>query len=109
MKEKIALFGAGGKMGVRLSRNLRQSDYRVAHVEPGAPGRQRLKDELGVQCVSSDEALDGVDVVILAIPDTIIGKIAHQISPRLQPGTMVMLLDAAAPFERAREEFFALE
>jgi len=36
--------------------------------------------------------------VILAIPDTIIGKIAHEISPKLRPGTMVMLLDAAAPF-----------
>ena len=98
MSEKIALFGAGGKMGVRLSKNLLKSNYRVAHVEPGAPGRQRLKDELGVECVSVDEALDNADVVILAIPDTIIGKIAHEISPKLRAGTMVMLLDAAAPF-----------
>jgi hypothetical protein len=98
MSEKIALFGAGGKMGVRLSKNLLKSNYRVAHVEPGAPGRQRLKDELGVECVSVDEALDNVDVVILAIPDTIIGKIAHEISPKVKAGTMVMLLDAAAPF-----------
>ncbi|SCK54525.1 ketol-acid reductoisomerase [Variovorax sp. HW608] len=98
MSEKIALFGAGGKMGVRLSKNLLKSNYRVAHVEPGAPGRQRLKDELGVDCVSIDEALDNADVVILAIPDTIIGKIAHEISPKLKAGTMVMLLDAAAPF-----------
>jgi hypothetical protein len=98
MKETIALFGAGGKMGVRLSRNLLKSDYIVRHVEPGAVGRKRLKDELGVDCVSTDEALAKVDVVILAIPDTIIGKIAHEISPKLRPGTMVMLLDAAAPF-----------
>jgi hypothetical protein len=98
MSEKIALFGAGGKMGVRLSKNLLKSNYQVAHVEPGPPGRQRLKDELGVECVSVDEALDNADVVILAIPDTIIGKIAHEISPKLNAGTMVMLLDAAAPF-----------
>jgi D-apionate oxidoisomerase len=98
MNEKIALFGAGGKMGVRLSKNLLKSGFRVAHVEPGAPGRQRLKDELGLSCVDTDEALDNVDVVILAIPDTIIGKIAAEISPKLRAGTMVMLLDAAAPF-----------
>jgi len=98
MKETIALFGAGGKMGVRLSRNLKKSDYIVRHVEPSAAGRIRLKDELGIDCVSTDEALANVDVVILAIPDTIIGKVAHQISPKLRPGTMVMLLDAAAPF-----------
>jgi ketol-acid reductoisomerase len=98
MNHKIALFGAGGKMGVRLSKNLLKSDYRVAHVEPGTVGRQRLKDELGLDCVDADTALDGVDVVILAVPDTLIGKIAHEISPKLRSGTMVMLLDAAAPF-----------
>ncbi|THA37854.1 semialdehyde dehydrogenase, partial [Streptomyces sp. A1136] len=48
MKEKIALFGAGGKMGVRLAKNLKKSDYRVAHVEVSQAGQQRLKDELGV-------------------------------------------------------------
>jgi hypothetical protein len=98
MKQKIALFGAGGKMGVRLSKNLLKSDFQVAHVEPGAVGRKRLKDELGLDCVDADLALTEADVVILAIPDTIIGKIAHEIAPKLKPGTMVMVLDAAAPF-----------
>jgi hypothetical protein len=98
MKETITLFGAGGKMGVRLSRNLLKSSYVVRHVEPSAAGRKRLKDELNIDCVSPEAALDGSDVVILAIPDTIIGKVAHEISPKLRPGTMVMLLDAAAPF-----------
>ena len=36
--DRIALFGAGGKMGVRLSRNLKESRYRVAHVEVSAGG-----------------------------------------------------------------------
>jgi hypothetical protein len=98
VKKTITLFGAGGKMGVRLSRNLLKSDYVVRHVEPSAVGRRRLKDELNIDCVNPDEALANADVVILAIPDTIIGKVAHEISPKLRPGTMVMLLDAAAPF-----------
>jgi hypothetical protein len=98
MNERIALFGAGGKMGVRLSKNLMTSDYRVSHVEPGAAGRQRLQDELGITCVDADEALDNADVVILAIPDTLIGKVSHEIAPKLRPGTMLMTLDAAAPF-----------
>jgi hypothetical protein len=98
MKETITLFGAGGKMGVRLSKNLLKSDYVVRHVEPSPVGRKRLKDELGVECVSAEEALVNTDVVILAVPDTLIGKLAHEISPKLRPGTMVMLLDAAAPF-----------
>lgn len=98
MNEKIALFGAGGKMGVRLSKNLQNSRYRVSHVEPGAAGRQRLKDELGIDCVDADQALDNADVVILAVPDTLIGRLSHEIAPKLRPGTMLMTLDAAAPF-----------
>lgn len=98
MDEKIALLGAGGKMGVRLSRNLAKTSYRVSHVEPGAAGRRRLQDELGIACVDLDDALADAAVVILAIPDTIIGKVAHEISPKLAAGTMVMTLDAAAPF-----------
>jgi hypothetical protein len=98
MKEKIALFGAGGKMGFRLTSNLLKSDYRVSHVEVGEAGRKRLHDELNIVCVSLDDALDGADVVILAVPDTLIGKLSHEISAKLKPGTMVMTLDAAAPF-----------
>ena len=98
MNERIALFGAGGKMGVRLAKNLQNSSYKVAHVEVGAVGQKRLKDELGIDCVSVDVALDNVDVVILAVPDTLIGKIAADISPKLRAGVMVMTLDAAAPF-----------
>ncbi len=94
----IALFGAGGKMGARLSRNLQTSDYRVRHVEPGAAGQARLRDELGIDCVDQAAALEDVDVVILAVPDTHVGKVAHAISPSLRAGTMVMALDAAAPF-----------
>lgn len=98
MSALIALFGAGGKMGFRLSSNLKGSQYRVRHVEPNAAGQQRLKDELGVECHLPEEAVKGAQVVILAVPDTIIGKVAAAISPHLEAGTVVMTLDAAAPF-----------
>uniref|UniRef100_UPI003BAD8797 phosphogluconate dehydrogenase C-terminal domain-containing protein n=1 Tax=Stappia sp. TaxID=1870903 RepID=UPI003BAD8797 len=95
---KIALLGAGGKMGVRLATNLKGSDYDVAHVEIGEAGRTRLREALGIECVSLDEAIDGAGAVILAVPDTAIRKIAGDVVPRLAPGTIVMALDAAAPF-----------
>lgn len=98
MSATIALFGAGGKMGARLAKNLIGSAYRVRHVEVSAAGQQRLKAELGIDCVPTEAAVDGADVVILAVPDTLIGKIAAQVAPLLAPGTMVMTLDAAAPF-----------
>ena len=98
MTTTLALFGAGGKMGARLAKNLMASAYRVRHVEVSAAGQQRLKDELGIACVSPEAAVDGAEVVILAVPDTLIGRVSAQIAPLLKAGTMVMTLDAAAPF-----------
>ena len=48
---KIALLGAGGKMGVRLATNLQGSRFDVDHVEVSEEGRQRLKAAVGVDCV----------------------------------------------------------
>lgn len=98
MRAVIALLGAGGKMGVRLAANLKSSGHAVRHVEVSDAGRARLRDELGIDCVEQDAALDGAEVVILAVPDTIIGKVSAAIAPKLKAGTMVMTLDAAAPF-----------
>ncbi|MBV7396921.1 phosphogluconate dehydrogenase C-terminal domain-containing protein [Mameliella sediminis] len=94
---KIALIGAGGKMGVRLSLNLAKSDYDVAHVEVSEAGRARLKEAVGVDCVDQARALDGAQAVILAVPDTLIGKVASGLIGDLAPGTVVVILDAAAP------------
>ena len=107
----IALFGAGGKMGYRLASNLKGSRFDVRHVELSEAGRERLKSGLGFDCVPQDQALDGAEVVILAVPDTAIGKVAAGINDQLKPGTMVVVLDAAAPFaghlpERADLTYF---
>jgi pyrroline-5-carboxylate reductase len=108
---KLALLGAGGKMGVRLSLNLAKSDFDVAHVEVSEAGRDRLKAAVGVDCVAQAQALEGAAVVVLAVPDTVIGKVASAIVPDLAPGTMVVILDAAAPYaghlpERADITYF---
>lgn len=95
---KIALIGAGGKMGVRLASNLKGSRFDVAHVEVGEAGKQRLKDEVGVDCVELDSALEGAGAIILAVPDTVIGKVAAGLINKVASGAMIIALDAAAPF-----------
>lgn len=107
----IALFGAGGKMGYRLAKNLLGSRFDVRHVEVSDGGKARLANDLGITCVSAEAGLRGADVVILAVPDTAIGKVASGIVDMLEPGTMVVALDAAAPFaghlpERADLTYF---
>lgn len=94
---KIALLGAGGKMGVRLATNLQGSGYLVDHVEISAIGRERLKSLIGVDCVSREDALADADIVLLAVPDRLIGKVVHEIVHQVRSGTRFIALDAAAP------------
>ena len=97
MPQAIALFGAAGKMGTRITAKLRdEPEYRMLYVEAGDAGAQRLKEQ-GLQPCSSECAGEQADVVVLAVPDTVIGRVAQQLVPGLRPGTMVMLLDPAAP------------
>src|SRR4051794_13031365 len=94
---RIALLGAGGKMGVRLATNLEGSRFEVDHVEVAEEGRQRLKAATGAECVDQDKALAQADVVLMAVPDRLIGKIAHGIVDKVRPGTALIVLDPAAP------------
>jgi len=95
---KVALLGAGGKMGVRLAQNLKPSRFGVDHVEISEAGRQRLADEVGVQAVPGDNAVADADVVLLAVPDRAIGAVAHEIIGKVKPGAALVVLDAAAPY-----------
>jgi hypothetical protein len=93
----VALFGAGGKMGCRIGDNLRRTDYRVLYVEVSPAGLENLRKR-GVAPTPKDEALAQADAVILAVPDNVIGKVAHGIVPSLKSGAMMICLDAAAPY-----------
>ncbi|QDC11184.1 semialdehyde dehydrogenase [Oceanicola sp. D3] len=96
---KVALLGAGGKMGVRLAQNLKPTRFEIDHIEVSEAGRKRLLDEVGVEAVTDgDNAISDADVVLMAVPDRLIGKIAHGFVDKLKPGAAVIVLDAAAPY-----------
>lgn len=92
----IALLGAGGKMGCRITDNLLKTDYKVRYVEISDRGRAALA-ERGVTAVTPEEALTDSDVVILALPDNRIRQVTSQLNPHFRSGTMLMALDIAAP------------
>lgn len=94
---KIALLGAGGKMGVRLATNLQNTRFDVDHVEVSQEGRTRLKDTVGADCVDRAVALADADVILLAVPDRLIGQVSHDIIDEVKPGAALIVLDAAAP------------
>ncbi|HMO56567.1 MAG TPA: phosphogluconate dehydrogenase C-terminal domain-containing protein [Roseiflexaceae bacterium] len=92
----IALLGAGGKMGLRITDRMRDSEYAMRYIEID-PERQGRLHERGVTVTPQDEALADADVVIMALPDALIGRLAPAIVAPLKPGAMVICLDPAAP------------
>jgi hypothetical protein len=94
-KLKITLIGAGGKMGCRLTDNLKHSDYDMSYVEVSPAGLERLAQR-GVHTTSAEQAVPDADVVILAVPDIYIGKVANELLAKFKPGAIVVTLDPAA-------------
>ena len=94
----IALFGAAGKIGTRIANRLKDAtEYRTLYVEAGEAGEARLRAR-GFTPAPREEAVRAADVVVLAVPDTLIGSVAAGVVPALKPGAMVICLDPAAPY-----------
>lgn len=84
-------------MGWRTTANLRDNpEYEMFYLEVSQQGIDRLK-EIGIQVSIPSEVLPEVDVVILAVPDVTIKKIAADVVPQLKSGAMLVTLDPAAP------------
>lgn len=94
---RIAILGAGGKMGCRLTDNLMKSPHKheLLLVEVSDIGRSRI-NERGLETTDECEALARSEVLILALPDRILGKVAHAAIPKVNAGTIVITLDPAA-------------
>lgn len=103
MAVRIAVLGAGGKMGLRITRKLKAAGYDLRAVEIGEAGRSRLA-EAGIEAQEQAQALKEAEVIVLALPDQLIGKVAAEIVPQVAPGTMILILDAAAPYAGALPE-----
>ena len=88
--DTVALFGAAGKIGARISNALRDvPEYRMLYIEAGDAGLARLRD-MGLTPTSPEEAVREADVVILAIPDVLIETVAADIVPKVKSGALVI-------------------
>lgn len=92
---KVTLIGAGGKMGLRLTHNLKNSDYRMAYAEISPAGIEKLKEK-GVQPSAAEESISDAEVVILAVPDVALEKVSAAMIPMMKSGSLVVTLDPAA-------------
>ncbi len=92
--KKVTIIGAGGKMGMRLTRNLKDSSFEMSYVEISEAGQQKLA-ELGISTSTAEHVVSDADVVILAVPDVALAKVSATIIPEMTPGSLLMTLDPA--------------
>jgi hypothetical protein len=92
---KVALVGAGGKMGLRLTHNLKNSGYLMSYHEVNPSGIEKL-NEKGVNISDPALFIPGADIVILAVPDVALEKVSSEVIPAMKEGALVVTLDPAA-------------
>lgn len=97
MTQRVAVIGAGGKMGSRAVSNLLKTDYELLVSEKGEAGITRLR-ERSLENIASAQAASLADMVILAVPDALIGQVSRELAPHARPGATFVMLDPAAAF-----------
>jgi D-apionate oxidoisomerase len=109
-KLTVAVIGAGGKMGMRVSANLDRSEHQVLFSETSPAGQERVRAE-GRKITESEDAVRQSDVVILAVPDIVLGDISESVVPQMKTGAILLTLDPAAAYAgllaRRDDVFFA--
>lgn len=96
-KIKVSVIGAGGKMGVRTSNNLAKAtdEIELYFVESGENGIKSIQDR-GFTPSKAEDVVPLSDVVVLAVPDTLIKVISADIVKLMAPGAGMVILDPAA-------------
>jgi hypothetical protein len=93
----VAVIGAGGKMGTRVSNNFAKSEYTTLYSEASPAGQERIQG-LGREITDSLDAAKVADVVVLAVPDVLLGTISEQLVPAMKAGATILTLDPAAAY-----------
>jgi hypothetical protein len=93
----IAVIGAGGKMGMRVSNNLQKTAHTAYYVENSPAGQERVA-ETGRTLSDAATAVSDADVVVLAVPDLALAGVSASIVPQLKTGAVLLTLDPAAAY-----------
>jgi hypothetical protein len=98
---QVCVMGAGGKMGTRTSNNLVQRPdlFRVTLVENSPQGIENILKR-GLSVTPESEAIPNAEIVVFAVPDTMIRKLSEIYVPMLKPGAGMIILDPAAAVAR---------
>ena len=96
-KYSIAVIGAGGKMGMRVSNNLVRTEHDVRYVENSPAGQERTR-EAGRSLTEATTAVADADIVVLAVPDLALAAVTAELVPQMKSGAVCLTLDPAAAY-----------
>ena len=86
----IAVIGAGGKMGMRVSNNLVKTAHNVAYAENSPAGQERVT-ATGRTLTDSADAVANADIVIYAVPDLALRAVTSQLVPLMKVGVRLRM------------------
>ncbi|MFW6138357.1 MAG: phosphogluconate dehydrogenase C-terminal domain-containing protein [Spirochaetota bacterium] len=95
----ITIMGAGGKMGTRIVNNLVKTNYNLQLCEKSNDKARSIREK-GLAVVDMEDAVPESDVVIMAVPDAVLGKVSKAVVPRMNTGAVFILLDPAAAYAK---------
>jgi D-apionate oxidoisomerase len=82
---------------MRISANFQKSDYQVFYVE-NSPKAQEQVTAQGRELSDAASVVPVSDVVILAVPDIVLGKVSEGVVPQMKAGAILLTLDPAAAY-----------
>ena len=96
-KPVVTVMGAGGKMGTRTSTNLAKApdEFELYLVENSPQGVEKIRGR-GQDVTDAGEIIPKSDIIVFAVPDSLIYKLSQDVVKKLKPGAGFIILDPAA-------------
>lgn len=96
-KTRIAFIGAGN-MAASLIGGLRAQGLDASQIrasDPGAETRSRIQAEHGIETFEHNaQAIDGADVIVLAVKPQVMKAVCQALQPNLQDGQLIVSIAA---------------
>ncbi len=96
---RLAVLGAG-RMGQAIIAGLLDSGWapdRITAAEAHEPTADQVRQHLGIEVRAAVDAVDGAEVVLVAVKPHHVGQVLDQVAERLGAGTTVVSIAAGVP------------
>ena len=87
---KVGIIG-GGRVGSRLAASLREAGVLVGITAASEQHSAQLAQQFGVPATDNAKLWQAADVLLLTVPDRLIGTVAEELAQSVTPAAKVVL------------------